>query len=306
MLAEVRDGLSRPRKEIPPKYFYDTRGSLLFEEITRVPEYYLTRAERSILDDWMPSLMGRLRPASFAELGAGNGEKARVILDAMLAAGNATAYLPIDVSAEFLDAMAEELRSEYPSLDVRPIAADMTADIPIATDVERLLLVALLGSTIGNFDDASAVALLRRARRVMVPGDRFLLGADLRKDPARLEAAYNDSRGVTAEFNRNVLRVLNRALGADFEPEAFEHRAIYDRHRHRIEMHLVAQESQVVTIPGGGVFDFAAGESILTEISTKYDRHAIDDLAAAAGLQVEEWRTDVDGLFALALLAPLR
>ncbi len=305
MLAEVREGLSRPRKEIPPKYFYDTRGSLLFEEITRLPEYYLTRAERSILDAWMPPLMRRLRPASFAELGAGNGEKGRIILDAMRAAGSATAYLPIDVSADFLDAMAGELRAEYPSVEIRPIAADMTVDIPIASDVERPLLIALLGSTIGNFDDASAVSLLRCARRVMGPGDRFLLGADLRKDPARIEAAYNDARGVTAEFNRNVLRVLNRDLGADFEPEAFEHRAIYDRQRHRIEMHLVARERQVVTIPGAGVFDFAAGESILTEISTKYDRHAIDDLAAAAGFQVEEWRTDPEGLFALALLAPI-
>ena len=306
MLHEVRDGLSRPQKEIPPKYFYDTRGSLLFEEITRLPEYYLTRAERSILEEWMPPLMTRFRPASFAELGAGNGEKGRVVLDAMEAAGNAKAYFPIDVSADFLEAMAEDLRADYPSLVIRPIAADMTAAIPIPADADRPLLIALLGSTIGNFDDASAARLLLRARRVMSATDRFLLGADLRKDAARIAAAYNDARGVTAEFNRNVLHVLNRELGADFEPAAFEHRAVYDESRHRIEMHLVARDQQMVTIPGAGVFDIAAGEHILTEISVKYDRTAVEALGAASGLAVEAWRTDPEGLFALALLAPAR
>jgi L-histidine N-alpha-methyltransferase len=305
MLHEVRDGLSRAQKEIPPKYFYDTRGSLLFEEITRLPEYYLTRAERSILEEWMPPLMRHLRAASFAELGAGNGEKGRVILDAMEEAGSAQAYLPIDVSVDFLGAMSDDLRAEYPSLEIRPIAADMTAAIPIPADVERPLLVALLGSTIGNFDEASSVRLLRRVRRAMRSADRFLLGADLRKDPKRLAAAYNDSRGVTAEFNRNVLHVLNRELGADFEAVAFEHRAVYDETLHRIEMHLVAGTHQVVTIPGAGVFDIAAGEHILTEISVKYDRRVIDELCAASGLEIEAWRTDADELFALALLAPV-
>ena len=306
MLLEVREGLSRTRKELPPTYFYDTRGSVLFEEITRLPEYYLTRAERSILEDWIPALMRQLRPASLAELGAGNGEKGRLLLDAMQAAGGAAAYLPIDVSADFLDAMSADLRVAYPSLEIRPIAADMTVEIPIPADVERPLLVALLGSTIGNFDDASAARLLRRVRRVMAGRDRFLLGADLRKDRTRIEAAYNDSRGVTAEFNRNVLYVLNRELGADFDPAAFEHRAVYDEVRHRIEMHLVAREDQAVTIPGAGVFDFTAGEHILTEISVKYDRKAIEDLCAASGFAVDAWRTDAEGLFALALLAPAR
>ena len=306
MLHEVREGLSRPQKELPPKYFYDTRGSLLFEEITRLPEYYLTRAERRILDEWMPPLMRHLRPASFAELGAGNGEKGRVILDAMHGAGNAGAYVPIDVSAEFLESIAGKLRAAYPSLDIHPVAADMTVEIPIPADVERPLFIGLLGSTIGNFDEAAASRLLRRVRRTMSATDRFLLGADLRKDVSRITAAYNDSRGVTAEFNRNVLHVLNRELGADFEPAEFDHRAVYDEALHRIEMHLVARDAQMVSIPDAGVFAFAAGEHILTEISVKYDRPAVEALCASSGLEIEAWRTDPEGLFALALLAPTR
>ena len=304
MLTEVREGLSRAQKELPPKYFYDTRGSQLFEEITRLPEYYLTRAERSILDEWMPALVRRLRPATLAELGAGNGEKGRVILDAMQATGAATAYLPIDVSAEFLDAMAAVLREEHPAIDIRPVIADLTVSVPIPSDVARPMLLALLGSTIGNFDERAAVRLLRRVRRVMADADRFLLGVDLRKDVGVIEAAYNDARGVTAEFNRNVLHVLDRGLGADFDPMRFEHRAVYVEPLHRIEMHLVAREPQVVTIPGAGTFAFAAGEHILTEISAKYDRHAIDELCTASDLRIESWRTDADRRFALALLAP--
>jgi L-histidine N-alpha-methyltransferase len=303
MLAEVREGLSRDRKELPPKYFYDTRGSRLFEEITRLPEYYLTRAERTILDAWMPELVRELRPATFAELGAGNGEKGRVILDAIRAQGNQGTYLPIDVSADFLESVAGELSADYPSLAIRPIAADMTVSLPIPAGIGHPLLIALLGSTIGNFDEPSAARLLRRIRCVMSEGDRFLLGADLRKDVGVIEAAYNDSRGVTAEFNRNVLHVLNRELGADFDVDAFEHRAVYDRDQHRIEMHLVSRERQVVTIPDAGVFSFAGGESILTEISCKYDRPAIEALCAAAGLRIETWRTDPGELFALALVA---
>ena len=305
MLVEVRDGLSRAQKELPPKYFYDTRGSLLFEEITRLPEYYLTRAERAILDAWMPPLMRRVRPATLIELGAGNGEKGRVLLEAMRESGGAPAYLPIDVSAEFLESVADELREDYPLLDIRPVVADMTMSLPIPSDVEHPLLFALLGSTIGNFDEESAVRLLRRARTLMTDGDRFLLGADLRKDVAVLEAAYNDSQDVTAEFNRNVLHVLNRELGADFDPDGFDHRAVYVGRQHRIEMHLVAREAQIVTIPDAGTFVLEAGEHILTEISCKYDRCAIDALCAAACLRVESWRTDADGLFALALLAPV-
>jgi L-histidine Nalpha-methyltransferase len=306
MLLEVREGLSRPVREIPPKYFYDQRGSRLFEEITRLPEYYLTRAEREILDTWMPSLMRRVRPASFVELGAGNGDKARVILDAMRDAGSARTYLPIDVSAEFLESAADDLRDAYPDIEIRPVAADMTVSLPIPVDIAHPALLALLGSTIGNFEDASAIRLLRRARAVMADDDRFLLGADLRKDVATVEAAYNDSRGVTAEFNRNVLHVLDRELGADFDPDAFAHRAVYVERTHRIEMHLVARTAQVVTIPDAGVFTIAAGEHILTEISCKYDRAGIEALGAASGLRIEEWRTDAEGRFALALLAPER
>jgi L-histidine N-alpha-methyltransferase len=305
MLAEVREGLARPQRELPPKYFYDTRGSQLFEEITRLPEYYLTRAEREILDAWVPALVADLRPASFIELGAGNGEKARIVLDAMTGAGG-VAYMPIDVSAGFLETVADDLGAEYPALDIRPIAADMTLSLPIPSDIERPALFALLGSTIGNFDESHAVRLLRRVRRAMMPDDRFLLGVDLRKDVATLEAAYNDAAGVTADFNRNMLRVLNRELGADFDPEQFAHRAPYVVRESRIEMHLVARAPQVVTIPDAGVYTFAAGEHILTEISCKYDRGSVERLAATAGLGIYEWRTDARSRFALALLAPTR
>jgi L-histidine Nalpha-methyltransferase len=305
MLAEVREGLARPQRELPPKYFYDTRGSRLFEEITRLPEYYLTRAEREILDVWVPRLVGELRPATFIELGAGNGEKARVVLDAMIGAGG-VAYVPIDVSAGFLETVAADLGAGYPALDIRPIAADMTVSLPIPSDIERPALFALLGSTIGNFDEPHAVRLLRRVRRVMMPDDRFLLGVDLRKDVTVLEAAYNDAAGVTADFNRNMLRVLNRELGADFDPEQFAHRAPYVAGESRIEMHLVARAPQVVTIPEAGVYTFAAGEHIRTEISCKYDRASVERLAATAGLGIDGWRTDAPSRFALALLAPIR
>lgn len=303
MLADVRDGLSRAQKELSPKYFYDTRGSELFEQITRLPEYYLTRTERRILTDWMPALTRRLRAATLAELGAGNGEKARIILDAMHAAGSARAYVPIDVSAGFLESAAEDLQESYPRLRLRPIAADMTVSLHLPSDLSHPILFALLGSTIGNFDDRMAVRLLRRIRNAMSADDHLLLGADLRKDPAVIEAAYNDAAGVTAEFNRNILHVLNRELGADFDPESFEHRAIYVERSHRIEMHLVARSPQVATVPGAGVFVIDETEYILTEISCKYDRAAITDMCGASGLRVVEWCTDARGLFGLALLA---
>lgn len=301
MIAEVRAGLSAVQKKLPPKYFYDHRGSELFEQITHLPEYYPTRAEREILLRWMPGLMARLRPRSLAELGAGSARKSRIILDAMRAEGSAAMYLPIDVSGTFLSATARQVRSEYPGLAVRPQVADISREFLLPEGAPRPLLVAFLGSTIGNFHPAGALKLLRQIRAVLQPGDHLLLGVDLRKDPARLTAAYNDSRGLTAEFNRNVLRVLNRELGADFNPDSFEHRAFYNRTAHRIEMHLVSCCDQVVTIPAIGEIAFTAGETIRTEISCKYDRDSVTDLFSDAGLRVDAWETDSDGLFALAL-----
>ncbi|HEX3157827.1 MAG TPA: L-histidine N(alpha)-methyltransferase [Gemmatimonadaceae bacterium] len=306
MRAEVRAGLARRQKELPAKYFYDARGSALFERITQLPEYYLTRAERALLVRWAPAWMCRLRCRSLVELGAGSAIKTRVILDAMQAAGGGRAYVPVDVSAEFLDASAAELRADYPGVRIAPVVADFTAGVPLPADLPGPVLVAFLGSTLGNFDDAGAVALLARVAQAMTAADHLLLGVDLEKDTATLEAAYNDVSGVTAEFNRNMLRVLNRELGADFDVAAFRHRAFFDRARHRIEMHLVADRAMSVRVPGVGDVRFAAGESVRTEISTKYDRARVSALLGAAGLAMDEWEGDEAGQYALLLarLAP--
>lgn len=301
MLAEVAQGLALPQKELPPKYFYDQRGSELFEAITRLPEYYQTRTERALLEAWMPELIARLGTRTLVELGAGSAEKSRVILDAMRAAGTAELYVPIDVSASFLAQTAAQLRREYPRLLVEPIVADISEELRLPRRVPSPALIAFIGGTIGNFYPAAAIRLLARVGAAMVPGDRFLMGVDLRKDVARIEAAYNDTQGVTAEFNRNMLRVLNHELGADFEPAAFEHRAFYDRSAHWVEMHLVSRRPQQVTIPGVGVVSFGLGETLRTEISAKYDEASVADLFRAAGLAVEMWRTDADRLFALVV-----
>jgi L-histidine N-alpha-methyltransferase len=301
MLGEVREGLSRAQKELSPKFFYDRRGSELFEEITRLPEYYLTRAEREILDAWMPALIGRLRPSTLIELGAGAAAKTRIILDAMRDAGSGELYVPVDVSADFLEESAARLRADYPGLRVVPWIADIGTAYDLPQAMPRPALFAFLGSTIGNFDPTGAVTMLRRVRASMRGDDRFLLGTDLVKDPAIIEGAYNDARGVTAAFNKNVLRVLNRELGARFDLDSFEHRAFYDRARHRIEMHLVSTRPQRVTIPGAGVVSFGTGESIRTEISCKYDRDRVQDMLSSAGLRLDEWTTDSEVRFALSL-----
>jgi len=301
LLRDVAWGLSRPQKELPPKYFYDRRGSELFDEITRLPEYYLTRTERALLECWSGPLMWALRPATLVELGAGSADKTRLLLDAMVDAGNGEVYVPIDVSAAFLDEAAARLRTSYPTLGIEPVVGDIAEPLEIGVDRPSPSLLAFLGSTIGNFDGAEARQLLRNVAAVMRPGDRFLLGADLRKAPAVIEAAYNDAGGVTAEFNLNVLRVINRELGADFDLAGFEHRAFYDRSLHRIEMHLVSTDDQVVHIPGVGRVRFAGGESIRTEISCKYDRPSLTSLLAAAGLRLERWITDADSRHALVL-----
>ena len=301
MLAEISAGLFAPQKELPPKYFYDLRGSELFEEITRLPEYYPTRTERALLKSWMPELVAELGTRSLVELGAGSAEKSRIILSAMRAAGTARAYVPIDVSASFLTQTAGRLRRDYPGLIVEPVVADIAEELNVPTGLPRPALYAFLGGTIGNFYPPAAIRLLGRVRGAMTGEDRFLMGVDLRKSVARIEAAYNDSQGVTAAFNRNMLLVLNHELGADFDPESFEHRAFYEPVTHRIEMHLVSQLEQTVRVPGVGLVHFDQGESIRTEISCKHDRRSVAELFAAAGLRIEHWRPDPDVLFALVV-----
>ncbi|HEY0038227.1 MAG TPA: L-histidine N(alpha)-methyltransferase [Longimicrobium sp.] len=304
-VRDVADGLSRPQKELPPRFFYDEHGSRLFEEITRVPEYYLTRTERTLLARWMPVWVGALKPRTLVELGAGSAEKTRIVLDAITAAADSSVYVPVDVSAEFLDETAGRIGGDYPSIQVVPVVADFTDVFALPDGLPAPALHAFLGSTIGNFAPHDAVALLRRVGDRMSGADRFLMGVDLRKDSAVIEAAYNDAAGVTAEFNRNMLRVVNAQAGADFDVDAWEHRASYNAADHWIEMHLVCLRDQVVSVPGAGTFSFAAGETIRTEISAKHDRASVDALFAASGLRVDEWTTDDDALYALVLASPV-
>jgi L-histidine N-alpha-methyltransferase len=305
MLAEVAAGFAAPQKELPPKYFYDHRGSELFEAITQLPEYYPTRTERSLLEEWMPELVPALGSRSLVELGAGSAEKSRIILRAIRDTGVPGLYVPIDVSASFLNQTAARLRREYPGLTVEPTVADISEKFELPRAILSPALYAFLGGTIGNFYPPAAIQLLSRVRAAMRPGDRFLMGVDLRKDVALIEAAYNDAQGVTAAFNQNMLLVLNHELGANFNPASFQHRAFYEPVTHRIEMHLVSKIEQEVRVPGIGLVAFRQGESIRTEISCKHDRGSVTDLFHRAGLRLERWRQDSNALFALVVGARL-
>lgn len=288
-------------RSLPPKYFYDERGSELFDEITRLPEYYPTRAERSLLERYSREIIAESAPCSLIELGAGSADKTQYLLDAMLAANSSgMTYIPMDVSADFLDRSAERIRELYPALHVEPVVADFSVPFAIPP-YPHPALHAFLGSTIGNFTPDKAISLLSGVRGRMAPGDHFLLGADLRKDVDVLERAYNDSQGVTAQFNKNALHVMNTVLGADFDVAQFEHRAVYNPTEHRIEMHLVSTAQQTVTIPDVGPVSFADGEYMLTEVSYKYDHETIAQLLKQGGLDLVRWITDDSQLFALAL-----
>jgi len=300
MVRDVGHGLTRKPKQLSPKYFYDERGSELFEEITQLAEYYLTRAERSLLESRIEEIVGLVQPCSLVELGAGSATKTRIILDQMRSNGCAECYVPVDVSKDFLEATAIQLRADYPDIQIMPVASDITEPFllpPMASPT----LVAFLGSTIGNFPREQAVSLLSHIARAMGPTDRFLLGADLIKDPEVIHRAYNDAKGVTAAFNLNILDRLNRELGADFPLADYEHRAFYNAEQHRVEMHLIARKAHEVTIPEIGAITLDAGESIRTELSYKYDRSILEDILCASGLVMERWMPAEDGSFALAL-----
>jgi L-histidine N-alpha-methyltransferase len=300
MVSDVRQGLTRSPKQLSPKYFYDERGSELFEEITQLPEYYLTRAERSLLEQCIAEIVREVRPCSLVELGAGSATKTRIIVDEMRSNGCAECYVPVDVSKEFLEATAVQLRADYPDVEIKPVVSDITEpfELPHLTSPT---LVAFLGSTIGNFPREQAVRLLSHIAGEMAPSDRFLLGADLIKDPGVINRAYNDSKGVTAAFNLNVLERLNRELGANFPIGEYQHRAFYSSENHRVEMHLIAQKAHKVVIPEIGEITFEKGESIRTELSYKYDRPMLEDILGAAGLKLEKWMPAADGSFVLAL-----
>jgi L-histidine Nalpha-methyltransferase len=300
MMADVREGLSSSPKQLSPKYFYDERGSELFEEITLLPEYYLTRAERSLLELKIPEIIAAVHPCSLVELGAGSATKTRIILNAMRESGCSECYVPIDVSRDFLEATASQLKVDYPDVRITPVVSDITEPFELPPGASPTLVV-FLGSTIGNFPRDQAVRLLSHISAAMAPPDRFLLGADLVKDETVINRAYNDSRGVTAAFNLNMLERLNRELNANFPIADFEHRAFYNREQHRIEMHLVARRALDVTIPEIGKISFLKGETIRTELSYKYDRATLEDILGAAGLSMERWMPADDGSFALAL-----
>lgn len=297
MLGEVWQGLSRGQKQLSPKYFYDERGSNLFDEITRLPEYYPTRLERRLLEQHAGDFLRRNEPRALIELGAGSADKTRILLDAMPADGRW--YIPIDISMTYLVEVASRIGGEYPHLQIVCVESDLSRGPVVPPDMPKPAVIAFLGSTIGNFRPRAAARLLAKVRDAMGRQDRFIMGADLVKDVRVLEAAYNDSRGVTAQFNLNVLHVLNRELGSDFDVRAFEHLAFFNERRRRIEMHLAAKRSQTVTIPGAGQIRFDAGETVRTEISCKYTRESVEMMFRRAGLEIESWRTDPAGWYAL-------
>ena len=301
---DVLDGLTRPFKEIPPKHFYDARGSELFEQICELPEYYPTRTERRILLARADEIVRATGAGELVELGSGSAEKARILLAAMSRAGTLRRYVPLDVSESALEAAALELVDEFEELSVHGVIGDFERHldrVPRPAPGTRRI-VALLGGTIGNFLPGTRRRLLREIGKLLGPADRLLLGTDLVKDPAVLEAAYDDPQGITADFNRNVLRVINRELGADFAPEAFEHIAFYNRTHEWIEMRLRARRPCSVLVAGLNLrVEFAAGEELRTEISAKFTRSRIEADLQAAGLALDGWYTDSDGLFAVSL-----
>ncbi|HEV2365012.1 MAG TPA: ergothioneine biosynthesis protein EgtB [Caulobacteraceae bacterium] len=299
--ADVIAGLSAPRKSLPAKWFYDAEGSRLFEAISELPEYYLTRQESALLAGIAPEI-GAAIPARavLAELGSGASLKTRILLDA---APQIAAYVPVDINPGALDAAARTIAADYPDLVVRPLAADFTRAEALPTDVPVGPRVGFFpGSTIGNFAPAETVALLARIRGLLGPGSLLVIGVDLAKDAATLEAAYDDPAGVTAAFNRNVLARINRELDGDFDPEKFAHVAVWNRAQGRIEMHLEALEEQIVRAAGRS-FAFVAGETIHTENSYKFTPAGFRDLARRAGWRVERSWMSPPPMFAVLLLA---
>ncbi|HYB40969.1 MAG TPA: L-histidine N(alpha)-methyltransferase [Candidatus Methylomirabilis sp.] len=298
---DVRRGLTARRKSLPPKYFYDRAGSLLFERITELPEYYLTRTEAALLGEIAPGLFGEFLPDEIVEIGAGSAEKTRRILDAVSAGGRPVRYLPVDVDRQTLESSAAGLLRDYASLQVHAVVGDFERHLSHVPPPGGRRLALFLGSTIGNLDPPARRRFLVGLRELLLDRrDRLLLGVDLVKDVKILEAAYDDSAGVTRDFNRNILRVINRALDGDFDPEAFRHCAFYNEAAARIEMHLVADSAQRVTLPHLGLdVHLRAGESIWTESSYKFTRERVERMLAEAGLALAEWHVDPSNYFAL-------
>ena len=304
MAADVRAGLSAAAKTLPPKYFYDARGSELFDEITRLPEYYPTRTERAILEAQVDAIARLSGAETLVELGSGTSEKTRLLLQALRRAGTLSRFVPFDVDPVVLGEAGAAVSAEFPGLVVEPVVGDFEHHLGELPRHPRRLL-AFLGSTIGNLDPGERADFLRDIRSTLDEGDAFLLGTDLVKDSGRLVAAYDDAQGVTAEFDKNVLAVINRELGADFDLDAFVHEAVWDAGHEWVEMRLVSARAQRVRIGALDLeVDFAAGEHVRTEISTKFRRERVAAELARAGLRLTHWWTDPAGDFALSLSLP--
>ncbi len=303
---DVRRGLTARPKSLPPKYFYDRAGSLLFERITELPEYYPTRTESALLAEILPGLIGEFLPDDIVEIGSGSSEKTRRVLDAVTAGGRAVRYVPLDVDRLTLEASAARLLRDYPDLSVHAVVGDFERDLSRVPAPTGRRLAMFLGSTIGNLDTPAQRRLLADLRALLPdPGDRLLLGVDLVKDVKILHAAYDDSAGVTRDFNRNILRVVNQGVDGDFDPEAFRHRAFYNETAARIEMHLVADSAQTVRLRRLGLtVRFRPGEGIWTESSYKFTRPGVEALLGDAGLRLARWHVDPANYFALALIQP--
>lgn len=299
---DVLDGLTRPFKELPPKHFYDARGAELFDRICELPEYYPTRTERAILEERAQEIAQLTGAVELVELGSGTAAKTRVLLDALHSAGTLERYVPVDVTESMVRDCAEKLTSEYPGLRVHGVIGDFERHLEHVPAAEGPRIVAFLGGTIGNFPPGSRRRVLREVARLLGPDDHLLMGTDLVKDPLVLEAAYDDAQGVTAEFNRNVLLVLNRELRADFDPADFDHVALFDREHEWIEMRLRARRDLDTHVRDLDLpVHFDAGEELRTEISAKFTPERVRGDLAAAGMEQVLWLTDPEEQFALTL-----
>jgi len=300
MASDVLEGLSAAQKSLPSKYFYDERGSKLFEAICDLPEYYPTRTELRLLSTHAKEIVRGLRQGDLVELGAGSNRKVRTLLDALGPWRRAgVRYVPVDVSGSALRESAAQLTTAYPELKIHEIVADFSREVR-GLRSDRPKLVLFFGSTIGNLDEVESACFLRDVAAVLNPDDRFLLGLDMVKPVDILEAAYNDSRGVTAEFNKNILRVLNRELRANFDPDAFDHVAFYNAEAERVEMHLEAREDLRVEVKAVATsFTLRKADTIRTEICRKFTPHGAETLFHRAGMEVSRWYSDPKGWFSL-------
>jgi L-histidine N-alpha-methyltransferase len=311
MAREVRAGLSRAPRSIPPKYFYDDVGSRLFDAICDLPEYYLTRAERALLERHADGIVERARPRSIVEIGSGMARKTGLLLRALCARVSSPTYVPFDIAPEPIAASARTLLAAHPTLRVRGVVGDFASDcarLGVGAPVSNgPRLFAFLGSTLGNLDEREAPALLGGLARLMTGHDRLLLGVDLVKDPRVLHAAYNDAQGATAAFNKNVLRVLARELDGELDHQAFEHLAHYDEALQRVEMHLVSTRAQILALHAADVrVALWEGERVLTEISRKFTRDSIEGTLSLGGMRLLEWIAADDGAFALCVARTAR